>query len=92
MEISVEKAAVHLRANKIKKKDLEKDTNVDVIKIAEKDEGFSQRACVRHEKMTDMLNSATTSSVETKVSISGCIWRSMSSLRRGKMVIGPGLK
>src|SRR5882762_2036660 len=38
---------------------------------------------------TYILNNATTSSVGTKLSISGCIWRSMNRRRRGKMVMGP---
>jgi hypothetical protein len=37
-----------------------------------------------------MLNSATTSSVDTKLSISGWIWRSMNNRRSGSIVIGPG--
>ena len=38
---------------------------------------------------TNMLNNATTSSVVTKLSISGWTWRSMYNRRSGKIVIGP---
>ena len=39
--------------------------------------------------LAHILNKSTTSSVLVKLSISGWTWRSMKSLRRGRIVIGP---
>lgn len=44
---------------------------------------------MRRENEAHMSNKATTSSVETNDSISGCICLSMNNLRRGKMFMGP---
>lgn len=85
MEIGVEKTAVHL-GSLVSRDEILRDegTHIHLLKVTV---GCQLDRLENH--ATYILNNATTTSVETKLSISGWIWRSMKRRRRGKMVIGP---
>ena len=60
--------------------------------MIEKATGDEQGHEKKERHWTHISNKATTSSVETKLSISGWICLSMYNLLKGKIVMGPGLK
>lgn len=63
-------------------------TDIHVIEVAAGEWSVSQDQ-IKVEG-TDILNNATTSSVLTKLSISGCICLSMYNRLSGKIDMGPG--
>lgn len=88
MEVTVHQTGVHLHMlNQTKSRLLWKHNSrsCDRSNCARTVENTQRKSGRR----TNMSNRAITSSVLTKLSISGCIWRSIYNRRRGSIVIGP---